>query len=366
MRHFAHIRDALGAAALAGALITAGACSDTTNEADYGSAAGGGSASAGQDGSSGGADGEGADTSDPGGSTGAEDDGYADTDGQAGSTGGGESGNDLPPPTEGPYALCPDALPQGWIFCEDFESGADPSSVFFDYVDSEGNFVPSFEGGASGIGAMRAHYREGQEGAGFLSVSFGANPINTTGRPGQAPDELFDDIYWRFRVKMEDGWPDAGPHNLTQISAFAQSDWGQAMVASISSKGDDVVLEASAASCVQEGQVECTGVDDMESLQPLGNLVGSTPVFSSQRAGIWQCVEARVKLNTPGEVDGVFQLWVDGRLEAASDGIDWRGTWSDFGLNLLSLENLWVGGAPADLDRWFDDLVISTEPIGCE
>ena len=73
-----------------------------------------------------------------------------------------------------------------------------------------------------------------------------------------------------------------------------------------------------------------------------------------------------MKLNTPGDFDGVFELWVDERLEAGSEGVDWRGSWAAFGLNLLSLENLWVGGAPADLDRWFDDLVISTGPIGCD
>lgn len=165
---------------------------------------------------------------------------------------------------------------------------------------------------------------------------------------------------------MQDGWPDAGPHNLTRISAFAQSNWGQAMVASVSSKGDEVQLEASAASCVQQGEVACAGVDDAQSLEPLGTLVGQTPVFSSARGGQWQCIEAHVRLNTPGEVDGVFEMWVDGELEGATEGVDWRGSWSEFGLNLLSIENLWVGGAPADLDRWFDDLVISTQPIGCE
>lgn len=362
MRHLAQLRDALGPAVLAGALITAGACSDTsTTNYDAGFD---GASSDGEAGSSGGLGDHGGESGDPGGTSGSEDDDYGDTEGSGGSTGG-DSGGDIPRPADGPYATCPDPLPQGWIYCEDFES-SDPVANFFDYVDADGNFVPSYEGAASGVGSMRAHYREGQEGAGFLSVSFGANPINTTGRPGHAAEEDFDEIYWRFRVKMEEGWPDAGPHNLTQISAFAQSDWGQAMVASVSSKGDDVFLEATAASCVQAGQVECSGVDDAESLQPLGTLVGDTPVFSSSRAGIWQCVEAHVKLNTPGELDGVFQLWVDGRLEAASDGIDWRGSWAEFGLNLLSLENLWVGGAPADLDRWFDDLVISTDPIGCE
>ena len=373
MRHLAHIRDRqparwlrTTAGVLGGVLVMAAACSDTSESADRSSAGSDADDGIGEGaGSTGGgaADSDGY-TGDPFGSTGYDDDNEGDTDGGDESSGG-DSGGEVPPPEAGPHPPCPDPLPEGWLFCEDFEGLADPTTVFFDYVDSDGNFVPVFDGGASGIGAMRAHYREGVEGAGFMSVSFGANPINTTGRPGYSNDSNFDEIYWRFRVKTQPGWPDVGPHNLTRLSAFAQSDWGQAVVASLASRGDDVMLEGTASSCVYDGQVACAGVDDTESLEPLSTLTGTTPVFSSERAGKWQCIEARVKLNAPGDSDGVFQLWVDGRLEGDRSGLDWRGSWSEFGLNLLSIENLWVGGAPADLDRWFDDLVISTHPIGC-
>ena len=362
MRHFASFRDALGAAALGGVLVAVGACSDTTS-AD-GSTPADAADSAGAPGSTGDDGAEDGITDSGGGSTGGGDDEAGETGSGYGSTGG-ESGDREPTPEAGPYAPCPDELPDGWIFCEDFEAVGDPSEVFFDYVDAEGNFAPSGEGGASGIGSMKAHYREGVEGAGFMSVSFGNNPINAADRPEYRDGDKFDEVYWRFRVKMQSGWPDAGPYNLSRISAFAQSDWGEAMVASLASDDADVHLRASAASCVQNNEVECEGIDG-DALVPLGTLSGNTPVFSAARAGQWQCVEAHVKLNTPGEADGVFEFWVDGELEAGRTGMDWRGTWADFGLNLLSIENFWVGGAPADLDRWFDDVVISTDPIGCE
>lgn len=364
MRHFANFRDALGAATLGGLLVVAGACSDTTSVDTSGSSLESESDTAGSFGSTGdGFDQDGI-TSAGGGTTGGEDDEAGET-GEGDGSSGGESGGADPAPEAGPYEACPQELPEGWIFCEDFEAVGDPSKVFFDYVDAEGNFAPSDEGGASGIGAMKAHYREGVEGAGFMSVSFGNNPINTADRPGYRDGDKFDEVYWRFRVKMQAGWPDAGPYNLSRISAFAQSDWGEAMVASLASNDADVNLRASAASCVQNNEVECAGIDG-DALVPLGTLSGSTAVFSSARAGQWQCVEAHVKLNTPGEADGMFEFWVDGELEAGRTGMDWRGTWEAFGLNLLSIENFWVGGAPADLDRWFDDIVISTDPIGCD
>lgn len=364
MRHLAHIRHSLGAALL-GAAVMLGACSDTTTAGDY-SGAGlddgeGGPAAGDTDGAagSGGPD----SGAEPGGTTGGGD--STQNSGGLDGSSGGESGGGEPGPEAGPYERCPARLPAGWIFCEDFERAGDPSADFFDYADSEGNFVPTSDGGASGVGAMRAHYREGQEAAGFLSVSFGSSPINTSGRPSHADEQQFDDIYWRFRVKMESGWPDVGPHGLTRISAFADEDWGQAMVASVTSDGADVVLAGAASSCVQGDEVVCAGVDDDDSLQPIGSLTGTAEVFSSERAGQWQCVEAHVRLNTPGETDGVFEIWVDDESQGAREGIDWRGTWAAFGLNQLALENFWIGGAPADLDRWFDDLVIATERIGC-
>ncbi len=306
----------------------------------------------------------GADSHDGASASDSEDDPESET-GAADSSTGGSSGEFDPAP-EGSFPECPESWPDGWIFCEDFEALHDPAEVFFDYADGEGHFVPTFDGGASGLGAMRARYREGVEGAGFFSVSFGQNPINASNRPGYEPDDHFEEIYWRFRVKMQPGWPDRGPYNLTRVSAFAQSDWGQAMVASLASNRDDVVLLGSGSSCVEDNSVECAGVDDSAGLQSLGTLPGQTPLFSTGFSGQWHCIEAHVRLNTPAEADGVFEFWVDGNLENGRQDLDWRGGWSEFGLNLLSIENFWPGGAPADLERSFDDLVISTEPIGCD
>lgn len=71
-----------------------------------------------------------------------------------------------------------------------------------------------------------------------------------------------------------------------------------------------------------------------------------------------------MKLNTPGERDGLMQLWIDGRLEAERTGLDWRGRYDGHGLNALFLESYWNAGSPVDQTRWLDQFVISTRPIG--
>lgn len=272
-----------------------------------------------------------------------------------------------PAPEPGMYPPCPRPLPPSWVFCADFEEEADLAETFFEYQDADGAFVPVEGDAASGLHSMEATYREGVEGAGWLSVAFGRNPIVFGAAPQYSEGTDFQSIYWRVRVKMDDGWPDLGPHHLSRVAAFAAEDWLQAMAARLRSAGDGVTLVADPTSCVSDDEVACSAYEDIDVEQSLGALAGAFPLFSKKESGEWHCVEAHVQLNTPGAADGQFEFWIDGELQNASYELDWRGNWTGYGLNLVTIENRWLGGAPAgDLRRKIDDLVISTDPIGCE
>jgi hypothetical protein len=295
----------------------------------------------------------------------ADDDSDLDPEGDTGD----DPGGDDHEPGAGPPSSadpCPSPLPDGWIFCEDFESVQDPTEVFFEYQDGEGRFVLVDDEGASGSRSLRATYEEGRQSAGWLNIAFGRNPIAYGARPHIAPDTDFEEIYWRLRIKMQAGWPDVGPHKLSRLTAFASDDWSQASIANLSSNGSEVTLRGDPASCVLDGIINCSGFNDSEGLSSLEPLFGRTPLFSKAMSGQWHCVEGHVKLNTLGLADGVFEFWIDDELEDAAYDLDWRGTWSDFGLNLVSIENYWIDGAPQTLHRWIDDIVIATEPIGCD
>lgn len=270
------------------------------------------------------------------------------------------------PPEPGIYPECPRPLPPEWVFCSDFEDEADPSETFFEYQDADGAFVPVKGDAASGLRSMEATYHEGVEGAGWLSVAFGRNPIVFGAAPQYADGTDFDSIYWRMRVKMEAGWPDIGPHHLSRVSAFAAEDWLQAMAARLRSDGDGILLVADPASCVNGDQVACSAYEDVDVEKSLGALAGAFPLFSSAESGQWHCVEAYVKLNTPNLQDGELRFWIDGELQNERMDLDWRGAWEGYGLNLVTIDNRWTGGAPKELRRRVDDLVISTAPIGCE
>jgi len=116
---------------------------------------------------------------------------------------------------------------------------------------------------------------------------------------------------------------------------------------------------------VRGGQVVTRKYNDFEKLRWLGNKPTSRfKLHSTEESGRWVCVEARVKLNTPGKKDGLNQLWIDGRLEAERKNLDWRGSYTKHGINAIFLETYWNKGSPVTQNRWIDNFVISTEPIG--
>jgi hypothetical protein len=112
------------------------------------------------------------------------------------------------------------------------------------------------------------------------------------------------------------------------------------------------------------GNLRTTGYNDFNNFRWLGAARSSTPVFGSAKSA-WHCIEAHVKLNDAGQSNGVFELWIDGVLEAQKAGLNWLGSFSEYGINALFIENFWNSGSPAAQERYFDNLVVSTTRIGC-
>jgi Polysaccharide lyase len=80
------------------------------------------------------------------------------------------------------------------------------------------------------------------------------------------------------------------------------------------------------------------------------------------RPGQWYCLEMRLKMNSAGS--GIVETWVDNVLKASysnatlnTQGTSWRA---------VMLSGYWnaPGSHPA-MSRWFDNIVVSRERIGC-
>lgn len=79
----------------------------------------------------------------------------------------------------------------------------------------------------------------------------------------------------------------------------------------------------------------------------------------------WVCLEMQMRLNTPGQPDGEMAFWVDGALAHRERGMHWRDI-PELQLNKAWLQHYIAAGDADQPNRiWFDDVVVSTERIGC-
>lgn len=245
----------------------------------------------------------------------------------------------------------------------------DADLIWFDDFDTDLNYTeqsgPSLDTavrfGNSGS-SMRCYYAAGKQGDGNRKVFFGDTPYTALSRD----NEKFDEIYWRIYVRHQPGWTGGGPAKMSRATSLVSSaDWRQMMISHVWSSGESLTLDP--ASGVERGgsQVVTTTYNDFNKLRWLGNNpVSNFKISSTEESGWWVCVEARVKLNTPGKSDGENQLWIDGKLECERLNLDWRGSYNEYGINAVFLEAYWNNGSPVNQSRWYDNFVISTSRIG--
>ena len=81
--------------------------------------------------------------------------------------------------------------------------------------------------------------------------------------------------------------------------------------------------------------------------------------------GRWHCVEAMVKLSTPGKDDGEVRLWVNGKLVSEYTDVPLRDAQHpDLKLNMVFLAPYFHPGSPRDQTHWADAIVVATSYIG--
>ena len=79
----------------------------------------------------------------------------------------------------------------------------------------------------------------------------------------------------------------------------------------------------------------------------------------------WYAVEQYVKLNTPGQNDGIMRAWIDGKLAFEKADVRMRDV-DDLKIEMVWL-NVYQGGmkpAPSDEHLYIDNVVIAHNRIG--
>ncbi|HEU5217702.1 MAG TPA: hypothetical protein VFU23_03540 [Gemmatimonadales bacterium] len=263
-----------------------------------------------------------------------------------------------------PQAIgCGAAKPE-WLWCDDFE--VDRLASYFEVSGRNGAFGRASGAGMQGSWAMRARFDSGQVDAGALRLAIGRTPQRYF-RSVAAADRDLRDIFWRVWIRYQAGWVGGGGGKLSRATVFSSGDtWAQAAIAHVWSGGPGnwYLLIDPARGTAPGGRVMTTGYNDFAHLRWIGAARSATPLFERPDTN-WHCVEAHARLNGPGAANGLFELWVDGKPEARREGLDWVGPYAGHGWNGVFLENYWNQGSPKAQERYFDNFVVSTRPIGC-
>ena len=254
---------------------------------------------------------------------------------------------------------------RGWIWCDDFEQ--DRLSQYFEYDNPDGAFVRVKGAGRDGSYGMRAQFARGQVSAGALHLAMGRVPGRYF-RTVDAGTAIYREVYWRMYVRNPARWVGGAGYKLTRASSIVTSEWVEAMVAHLwgGDSPDTNALQLDPVSGTDAlGNLQTTRYNDFAHFHWLGRKPGVTPRFDASHVGQWYCVEAHARLNDTGLSNGVFEFWINDNLEAQETGLNWLGGFGEYGINTVFFENYWNTGSPVAQERYFDNLVVSVQRIGC-
>ena len=256
------------------------------------------------------------------------------------------------------------ALPKpAWLWCDDFDT--DRLAQYFEYSPGEAAFVRAPGEGRGGSYAMAAHYNPTRSDAGSLKVAFGKVPDRYF-RPVDSGTTAYRDVYWRWYILHPTTWLGGGPDKMTRALGIVTAAWAQSVLGHVWDGANDKLYLDPASGTDVSGAVRTTAYNDFAHLRWLGATASATNIYDAAHLGRWVCIEAHLRLNDVGRPNGVFQLWIDGAMEASLTRLNWLGSYSGYGINAVFFENYWNDRSPVAQTRYWDNIVVSTERIGCD
>jgi hypothetical protein len=218
-----------------------------------------------------------------------------------------------------------------WVWCDDFEIDIQLSSRYED-VNTNG-FGRTEIDALEGIASLRQTYTVGQVNAGWIIKV--------------KPDGYPEHIFYRWYHKFSEGYINFPPKMARAGYRMRSGSWQPTFMVHSWIAENNPTLNVLAKNSTQGPWLP----------------VANSDFNLSQSTGKWNSYEVEIKLNTPGEADGIYRLWINYTLSIERTNVDLRGNTSDK-INEVMLDTYWNGGATANLERFYDNFVISTQKIG--
>ena len=265
------------------------------------------------------------------------------------------------PKVERVRPLSPDPLraAPGVFFCEDLETITDLKGRFNDLGLNDGRFGLTADDPFSGEKSIQQTYiplTEIPEGAdpgnaGWVWRFFGDNPNGRVENPGK-----YETVVARWYHKFEEGFtPRDGTHfppKMARMGVFRPGDWSGAYRVYFWIGGEDGHISI-------ERRTRAPGAHR----EWLPNYECQWRFSDPVNVGRWIHFELRVALGKGKRADQI-QAWADGILVCDVVGDDLAAGYREYTLNGMQWDCYWNGGSPVKQSRFYDDLMLATEPIG--
>jgi len=239
----------------------------------------------------------------------------------------------------------------GVFFHEDLETLANLRDRFQDANEADGHFGISNKEAFSGSRSLEQRYGPGQA-EGWVWRQFGDNPHAS----GIRDRKHYWTVVARWYHKFEEGFtPRDGkffPQKMARMRCFNGQQWMGAYTVLFWFSGPDAHMSIE----------RHTFVPDADRPWPpshFANWYFSRP----ENVGRWIHFELRVAVGPEKHSDRI-QAWADGILVCDIENDDTAAGYREFGLNGMSWDTYWAGNSPREQSRFYDDLVLSTRPIG--
>ena len=222
-----------------------------------------------------------------------------------------------------------------WLWCDEFESGRALRETYED-VNTQGISLTDKDA-YRGARSLMQRYEPGQVTAGWIVK------ISKSGYP--------DHVFVRWYHGFGKGY-DIFPPKMARIrSRRRESDWQDNYAVHVWMRGRNPIVDVYAK---YSSQANSTGWLPVQV---------SDFVFDKAAGKNWMRFEIEIKLNQPGEIDGLYRLWLNDDLIVDRVNADLRGN-TQYKINEIMLDGYWNGGATGYLERYYDNFVISTRRIG--
>jgi hypothetical protein len=183
-------------------------------------------------------------------------------------------------------------------------------------------------------------------------------------RSGSEPEE----IYFRYYLRLGNGWSPTSDGKFPGIAGtYGRAGWGGRVPNGYDGWSARGLFGRASGGKTPIGNYTYH-LDDKK--RKWGeHLLWGGPAGPDNRAHLennrWYCIETYVRLNTPGEYDGILRGWIDGELTYDRTNLRFRDT-TDLKIETVWL-NLYHGGslvAPSDHVLFIDNVVIARSYIG--